>query len=62
MQIEDLKSANKVLDSMVNDLRVEVQQLRQRLAALQALSRDLQPDTPPDAAPWQGHDGWEGRT
>ena len=31
MQIEDLKNANKVLDSMVNDLRVEVRQLRERL-------------------------------
>ena len=23
---------------------------------------EVQADTPPDAAPWQGQDGWEGKT
>ena len=35
--------------------------MREQLAALQALSRDLQADAPPDATPWQQADGWEGR-
>ena len=36
MQIEDLKNANKVLDSMVNDLRAEVERLQAMQAARDA--------------------------
>ena len=62
MQIEDLKNANKVLDSMVNDLRVEVQQLRERIAAMLDAPKGDAEFAPETGVPWQGHDGWEGRT
>ena len=28
---------------------------------LRMFGPEVQADTPPDAPPWQGHDGWEGR-
>ena len=28
---------------------------------LRLFGPEVKPDTPPDAPPWQGHDGWEGR-
>ena len=61
VDIEQLKAALR--DAILENARLQEQlaTMRQQLAALQALSRDLQPDTPPDATPWQGHDGWEGK-
>ena len=62
VDIEQLKAALR--DAILENARLQEQlaTMRQQLAALQALSRDLQPDTPPAAPPWQGQDGWEGRT
>ena len=61
VDIEQLKAALR--DAILENARLQEQlaTMRQQLAALQALSRDLQPDTPQDAPPWQGQDGWEGK-
>ena len=59
--IEQLKAAlqNAILETA--ELREQLAAMQQQLTALQALSRDLQADAPPDATPWQQADGWEGR-
>ena len=62
VDVEQLKAALRDVLAEHGELRQRLATMRQQLAALQALSRDLQADTPPDAPPWQGHDGWEGRT
>ena len=59
--IAQLKAALQDAILEAAELRNQLAAMREQLAALQALSRDLQADAPPDATPWQQADGWEGR-
>ena len=59
--IEQLKSALRDILAEQDQLRQRLATMREQLAALQALSRDLQADAPPYATPWQQADGWEGK-
>ena len=54
--IEQLKTALRDVLLEQDELRRRLAAMREQLAALQALSRDLQADAPPAATPWQGQE------